>query len=336
MKKKKFDLIAIFLYLLVISCGMPPRDKAKEILRKGLEDKSAVVGVNAAKGLAEIGDEKGYEFLYKTLNSDNKEAIVAALSALLELKEKRISPIVIKLSSSEDPLIRAESYRLIATFSDTVCYSILIYGTKDRVARIRRYAYQGLTNFKDLKTITKGLKDPDPIVRINASRSLGLLGDKIAKDFIRKEMDPKNPNLDVWSQAVIALGEICDTSATSYIKELLFDTPWDLRISAAQALLSLNNPDGIEILKNGIQSPDPFVRVKSIEVMRKFPIQEFYELIKKACADEYINVSINAIEALKLYHKKEDLKLFEKLMSAQNPLVKIAAATAYLKETGGR
>uniref|UniRef100_A0A7C4TAA5 HEAT repeat domain-containing protein n=1 Tax=candidate division WOR-3 bacterium TaxID=2052148 RepID=A0A7C4TAA5_UNCW3 len=321
----------VIIIILFISCGMPPKERALKTLKDGLQDKTSAVRVMAAKGLAEVGDEKGYEFLYETLKTGNRDEIVSALGALYELSERRFSPIFRTLSKSEEPLVRTEVYRLIATINDTACYKILIDGTKDRIAKVRRYAYQGLANFKNRMAIIPGLKDIDPLVRLSSARSLGLIGEIQARDLIRKEMDPKNPNVEVWAQAVIALAEIEDTSAITYIKELLTDTPWDLRIASAQALLMLNNTEGVEVLKNGLASPDPFIRVKASEAMKKFPIAEFYELLKKATKDEYINVSINAIEALKSYHKKETLEIFEKLLSAPNPLVKIAAATAYLK-----
>jgi HEAT repeat protein len=54
-------------------------------------------------------------------------------------------------------------------------------------------------------------------------------------------------------------------------------------------------------------------------------------LLKEAVKDEYINVSIVAIEALAKYKAKEHQTLFAEMMDAPNPLVKIAAATAYLQ-----
>ncbi|MEO0142143.1 MAG: HEAT repeat domain-containing protein [candidate division WOR-3 bacterium] len=326
-------LIPLLLIVLISFCGMPPKERAEAILKKGLEDRSAAVKIAAARGLAEIGDENGYNTLYQTLQSDNKEAMVAALGALYELKEQSLSPILKKLCVSDDPLIRTEAYHLVATIKDTAGYRILMAGTKDKISKVRRYSYQGLANFKDKKAIIPGLKDNDPLVRIYAAKSLALLGENQAVNLIKKEMDPKNPNVEVWSQAVLALAEINDTSAIPYIKELLTDTPWDLKIAAAQALLMLHNTEGIEVLKAAVQSPDPFVRVKGAEAMKKFPLLEFYELLKKATGDDYINVSIAAIEGLRLYHKKEDLKIFAELFSAPNPLVRIAAATAYLKNT---
>ncbi len=323
----------IFLLLLgfFISCGMPPKDKALSILKDGVKDKSEVIQVNAAKTMIEIGDKKGYEVIYNILQNGSNDAKVSALGALYSLKERVYSPVIAKLCTDSEPIVRTEAYHLIALSSDTGYYKILIQGTNDRIAKIRRYAYQGLANFKDIQNIIRGLRDVDPLVRISAAKSLGLLGKNEAKDFIKKEMDPKNPNVEIWAQAVLALGELRDTSSIQYLKDLLTDTPWDLKIAAVEALLTLKDNSGVDVLKAGLQSPDPFVRIKVVEVMERFPLPEFYDLLKEACKDEYINVSIGAINTLLKYQRKENKKIFENLLKAPNPLVRITSAGAYLR-----
>ncbi len=319
------------LFLMIISCGVPPKERALTILREGIKDKSEIVQVNAAKALIEVGDKEGYEVIYKILKSESKDARVAALVALYSLKENQFSPLILKLTGDSDPLVKAEAYHLITLSNDTAYYQVLLQGINDRIARIRRYSYQGLGNFRDIKNIVGGLRDPDPLVRIIAAKTLGLLGNKEAKNFIKNEMDYKNPNIEIWSQALLALGELKDTSAIPYIKELFTDTPYELRIAAAEALLLLNDKTGVEVLISALQSPDPFVRTRAVETIEKFPLPDFYEPLKEACRDEYINVSISAINALVKYQKKENLKLFAELLSASNPLVRIAAASAYLR-----
>jgi len=325
-------IIALIVFMIVIiSCGVAPRDKALSILKEGIKDKSDIIRINAAKALIETGDKEGYEVLYKILQDGDNDAIVAALGALYTLKEQTYSPVLAKLSKNSEPLVRTEAVHLITLSSDTGYKSILTEGINDRIARVRRYSYQGLANLNDARPIMNGLKDDDPLVRISAAKSLGMLGNDQAKNFIKKEMDPKNPNPEVWAQAVLSLAELGDTSAIPYIKELLTETPWDLRVASAEALLMFKDNAGIEVLKTGLQSPDPFVRAKSVEVVARFPFLDFYELLKQASKDEYINVSISAINALTKYQKKENLKLFENLFSAPNPLVRISAASAYLR-----
>jgi len=323
-------LLTLNFLILFLCCGTAPHEKALKILNAGIKDSSVVIQVNAAKGLQEIGDSRGIELLYKILRGDDTDGIVAALGALYELREERLSPLVVNLIKNSDPLVRTEAYRVIAELSQPEVKKILIDGTKDRIVRIRRIAYRGLAQFKDKTVLQPGLRDPDPIVRIESARSLGLCGEKGMENFIRNELKLKNP--EVWAQGVLALAELRDTSALDFIKKLLVETPWDLKITACEALLILNDRSGIDILKQGLESEDPFVRIKTVGVLKRFLISELFEPLKEATKDEYINVSITAIEALARYRQKECKNLFAKLMDAPNPLVKIAAATAYLRE----
>ncbi len=317
---------------LLVFCGLPPREKAADILSKGLTDESAIIRVNAAKGYAVLGDRRGTEYLSKALADPDKETVVAALNALYEIREARLSPVIVQLTQSDNPMLRTEALRLVAIVNDTVSRNILLKGTKDKIAKIRRIAYRNLESHGLRDVLRNGLRDVDPLVRIAAATALGKLGEPGMENLVRRELDPKKFSAEVWSQGTIALAEIGDTASIAFIRELLVDTPWDLKVAATEALLILKDRTGIETLKSALQSNDPFTRVKAVELVKRFPVGELYETVREMTADQYINVSIGAISALIAYHKKESFPVYEKLMDAPNPLLKIAAATAYLSD----
>jgi len=320
---------SILAILLILSCGMPPKEKALSILKDGIQDQSIIIRVSAAKGLKEIGDPRGAEVFDEVLKSKNEEGIVAVLSALYDLKEKVCPPVILELCKNDDPLVRAEAYKLVAVSADERCREILIKGTEDKIAKIRRVSYLGLEKYNEKRIINDGLRDIDPFVRIAAARTLGKLGEKGMENFIKNELKKINP--EVLIQGFIALAEMSDTSSISNISQFLTDTPWDLRLAAAEALLILNDLHEFEILEEGLKANDPFVRAKTVEILKKYPIPALYDMLREATKDEYVNVSVPAIDALQGYQKKESLSLYEKLMDAPNPLLKIAAAKAYLK-----
>ena len=199
-------IIALIVFMIVIvSCGVAPRDKALSILKEGIKDKSDIIRINAAKALIETGDKEGYEVLYKILQDGDNDAIVAALGALYTLKEQTYSPVLAKLSKNSEPLVRTEAVHLITLSSDTGYKSILTEGINDRIARVRRYSYQGLANLNDARPIMNGLKDDDPLVRISAAKSLGMLGNDQAKNFIKKEMIPRIQILKSGHRQFLAL-----------------------------------------------------------------------------------------------------------------------------------
>ena len=319
----------IFIIILLISCGLPPKQKAISILQQGVKDESIIIQVNAAKGLKQTGDAQGIKTLYETLKGKDKNGIAAALAVLYDLEENTFSPFLVKLVDHNDPLIRSEAYKVISLIDDERCLEIFIKGINDKVAKIRRTSFLGLKRFRKKRTIMKGLRDIDPLTRIVAAQALGSIGQQDMENFIRKEMVTQT--IDIWKQGIISLAEMGDTSAIPFIKESLVDAPWELRLAAAEALLILNNQDGVDVLKQGLQSNNPFTRVKVVQILKKFNLPEGSQLLKEAVKDEYINVSIVAIEALAKYKAKEHQTLFAEMMGAPNPLVKIAAATAYLQ-----
>ena len=321
---------SILIAILLVGCSVSPKQKAREILQAGIKDESAIIRVNAAIGLQQIGDTVGIRVLREVLNGNNRDGVTAAIDALYDSGSQPLSQLFIRFTENEDPLIRTEAYRLITIIDDVKYRDILIKGTHDNISKIRRISYLGLGKFKEEKIIHNGLRDIDPLVRIASAHALGNLGEKGMANIIKMEM--KINNIEICQQSIIALAEIGDTSAIPFIKGFLTDAPWDLRITAVEALLILKNLDGIEVLKQGLKSNDPFVRVKCVEILKRFTIPEFHDLLKEATADEYINVSLVAIQALNNYHKKEDKQIFEKLMEASSPLVKIAAAGAYLRD----
>ena len=321
--------MTLWVVVLFLSCGLLPKQQAQKILQDGINDESVIIRVNAAKGLKKIRDVQGTKKLYEILRGDDKNGIVAVLAALYDLGETSYSPVIIKLAENSDPLVRAEAYRLISIMEDTECRDILIKGTQDKVAKIRRFSYLGLEKFKEKQLIRSGLYDIDVLVKIAAAKVLGRLGEKDMENFVRRQME--KVNLEVWKYGIIALAEMGDTSAIDFIKESLSDAPWELRLAAAEALLIMNNKQGVEVIKQGLEAGGPFVRVQVVQILSKHRINEGQELLEKATQDEYINVSIVAIEALAEYRQKTSRKLFQELMNAPNPLVKIAAAAAYLQ-----
>ncbi len=315
--------------MLVLACGMSPKQKAIEILQQGINDESIIVRVNAAKGLRQMGEEQGVEILYEIIRSEDEKGSAAALSALYDLGKNTYHPVIVNLAGHSDPLLRNKAYELISLMDDTRCREVLVNGTDDKIAKIRRVSYVGLEKFEEKDVITNGLRDIDPLVRIAAAKALGRLGEDGMENFIRNEL--KITDSEIRKHGVIALAEIGDTSAIPVIKEYLYTEPWKVRLAAVEALLILGNQDGVDALKDGLHADDPFAREGSVHILKKFRLPEGSQLLQEAIRDEYTNVSVAAIEALAQYRIREYQTLFAEKMDVSNPLVKIAAATAYLQ-----
>jgi HEAT repeat protein len=325
---KRISIIALLLFAM---CGMPPQQKAASIMQEAIKDESAVIRVSAAKGYAQMGDPQGMQVLYEMLRSDDKNGIAAALVALYDLRDRTYSPVIADLTEHEDPLIRSEAYKVMSLAEDKQAHGILVAGTMSRIAKIRRYSFQGLVKFKDEKVLLKGLSDIDPIVRIAAAQALGRIGKKDMDNFIRKEMQIQN--IEIWRESITALAEIGDTSIYTFIKDSLIsdpDLPVEIRLAAAEALLVFKDPQAVDMLEQGLDSGDPFTRVQVVRILKSRMTDDAVELLKRAVEDEYINVSVVAVEALAAHDAGAHRDIFVKTMDAPNPMLRIAGAAAYL------
>ena len=325
---KRMSIITLLLFSM---CGMPPHQRAVSILQEAIKDESSVIRVSAAKGYAQMGDAQGMQVLYEVLRSDDKNGIAAALATLYDLQDKTYSPVIADLTEHDDPLIRAEAYKVMSLVQDKQAHGTLVAGTMSRIAKIRRYSYEGLAKFKDEKTIIRGLSDIDPIVRITAAKALSRIGKKGMEDFIRKEMQIQN--IDIWKESIVAFAEIGDTTIIPFIRDSLISEsglPVEIRLAAAEALLVFKDPQGVDLLEQGLDSGDPFTRVQVVRILKSRMADNTVELLKRAVEDEYINVSVVGVEALALHDAGMYRDVFIKAMNAPNPLLRIAAAAAYL------
>ncbi len=308
---------------------MPPQQKAVKILNDGLSDESVIIKVSAARGLIEIKDPRGIKTIFDILKSTDKNGIVAALTTLSDLNEHQYSPVIASLADHSDPLVRTETYRLIAASGDEKYHRQLINGLTDKVAKVRKFAVLGLGRLKEKDAVKKGLLDKDPLVRIAAAKMMVMMGDRTFENYILKEMT--SLVIEVWEQCMIALAEVGDTASLSTFKDALYDAPWEVRLAAVEAIIIIGERDGYEILKEAIGQDNPFVRARAVEILKKYRLRSAGDLLISAVDDEYINVSIVAIQGLARLKNKEHQVVFIDKMKAPNPLVRIAAASAYLQ-----
>jgi HEAT repeat protein len=315
--------------IFLTSCAPSSHQKALDILQSGIADESVIIQVSAAKGLVLTGDNRGREVLYQILESDSRDGVVASLGALSEVHEQTVLPIILTLLESKDALIRTEAYQYIAGIDSEICHELLIEGITDSVARIRAISYRGLEKFKEKEILYMGLRDVDPQVRIAAAKALENLGEEGMEDFIMEQV--QTIDSEVFRAGVIATAESGDTSLIPIFKKCLEDMPWEFKIAAAEALLILNDTSGLNIVEDGLKSHDPFIRIAALHVFKKHHVPDALSLLKDTVHDEYVSVSVGAIEVLAAYHAQECREIFEERMAVPNPLIKIAAATAYLR-----
>jgi HEAT repeat protein len=325
MKKYSF-----FVLLFFIGCGISPEARAKTILEQGLEDPSSIVQINAA---AALKSEAAKALLVDLLVNGEAEEKTAVLEVISQTHVAVPESLIIKACSSPNSAVREAAYQVIAQGQFTGARSLLLNGTRDDLVAVRVLSYGGLTRFNEVELVQPGMRDPDALVRIAAAKALGELGRTGMSEVIKEELKRLTP--DLLGIGIITMAQLGDTASRSLFKALLEEGAGDLRVDAAEALLIVGDDTGVGALKNGLQSNDPFVRIRAVDVLIRHNVPETYAELEAATRDELMNVAVRAVKALSQHEPSQYRELFLELMRAQNSMLRIAAATAYLRSLDG-
>jgi HEAT repeat protein len=326
-----------FLAMLAVfsACGLSPEARAMRILEQGLQDSLALVRTHAALGLVHAMDKRGVDLLSEMLRDGDPEIQKLALEASVEPSrgKTQIDPVLVDLSMSTDASVREAAFRVIAVIEHESMRALLSVGLSDGSAKVREVAARGLGKFKEVEILENALHDPEIRVRLAAAQALGELGMNRMAGVIKEELKKSTP--DVLGTGFIALAELGDTSSVRLFKALLAEGAGDLRIDAAEALLIVNDDTGVEALRRALLSRDPFVRIHAAEVLGRHNVPAAYADLEAATQDELVNVAVLAVNALAKHDAAAYGERFLELMDAQNPLLRIAAASAYLRSRHG-
>jgi len=321
--------IFLLVFSLLLNCGLSPEARAKSILEKGLVDQSLLVRINAA---VELGGERGLRVITGLLQSEDADIVTAALNAT---NAKILLPesLVIAACRNSSPSVREAACRIVAVREDIDAKELLLQSTHDDYAGVRAVAYGGLTRFKEHELLKQGLRDPDMRVRIAAAEALGEMGMTNMADFIKQELKKATP--DALGVGMVAMAAAGDSASIPIFRALLDEGTEDLRVDAAEALLLLNDHTGVDVLRKALQSDDPFVRIHAAEVLTRHEVPQTYDQLAAVTQDRFVNVAVQAVRALAQHDAHNQKKLFTELMNAQNSLLRVIAAGAYLRGQHG-
>ncbi len=320
----------LFVIVLLIGCGLSPDARAKMILVRGLSNESPAVRISAAVALK---SEEADAVLFDMLVNGDVDEKASVLRAVSQNQVSIPEPLIARACSSGNPEVREAAYGVVSERDIPGAQGLLLDGTKDELVSVRVLSYEGLARFKEVGFLEPGLRDTDARVRIAAAKALGDLGRTGMAEFIKEELKKYTP--DLLGTGIISMAELGDTASKPLFMALLREGAGDLRIDAAEALLILGDDIGVAALQNGLQSSDPFVRIRAAGVLVRHKLPETYPALAAAAHDEFVNVAVQAVKALSLHEPRQYRELFVELMDAQNPLLSIAGATAFLRSQDG-
>jgi HEAT repeat protein len=227
-------------------------------------------------GPQEPGSET--EKLFKALKSGNGSIRIAAMMALGENKEKTAVDPLNDVILRDYPLAKNGAIIALGEIGDERAVDILLkqmQSDSEFTRSIDAIALGKMGSEKALPYLISRLRDVSAGVRSNSAFALARIGNETAvdpligvlesgKSYKGKANDSINAIVDVRQSAILALGELRDTRATSSLIGILTDKEErnDVRMVAASALGEIGAPGTVETLKGIIADNKTDNRIK--------------------------------------------------------------------------
>ncbi|MBN1524403.1 MAG: HEAT repeat domain-containing protein [Spirochaetales bacterium] len=147
--------------------------------------------------LGELKTAEATDALLAILEDEDESRIwrMNACAALGEIGDTRAVPVMKKIFSEKDPLLKASAAAALGNFQSEEVVTLLIESLKDAHWKVRVSACQGLAHPHAAKALEilkyKALKDPEARVRMEALKALSGIGNTDALVFLRDFFEDK-------------------------------------------------------------------------------------------------------------------------------------------------
>lgn len=171
-------------------------------LIKVLNSKDPEIRENAAITLGKIKDERAIDPLIKLLTDEEWEVESAATSALVEIGEPAVEPLVFILQDkSGDVFLRMKVIAVLAGIKDERAIQPMIRVLKEEPELQADLGYHlGLMDEPAVEPLIQLLGDDDPEVRVRAAEALGRLGDGRAIGALTDALSDKDETVRVFAK----------------------------------------------------------------------------------------------------------------------------------------
>jgi len=206
-----------------------------------LADRVAVVRREAAFALGQVGHRSARAALERSLSDADAGVRENAVEALGKLGDKDATPSIVSMLRSGTPAQRMRACESLWRLADTSAAGALLGALHERDPAVRwrvAYALEKLPlPARVVPAVTPLLRDPDPLVRAHAARTLGREKSPLATGALLAALDDPDPAVVV--NAVRALQGVADGSVPGTgmrLAGLLAHRDPYVRVTAATAL----------------------------------------------------------------------------------------------------
>lgn len=284
------------------------RDRAIDIVRKGMADQSNLIKSHAIEVVATTGRGELMPIVTGLLKSDSISVRFTAAIAIGDMKYSPGEFAVKRLLDDAD-----ENARIAAAFAMTKIgrknFDSMIRNavkSKDQTIRANAVMLLGkLANAKDLDLLYWALRDPDSSrkIRLQVIEAIAMLGDEKIYNKILSLSISKYDKV----MSIMAMGALGTEDAKNRLITMLDDEVPEVRLCAARQLGRLGNPTG------------------QIEVLEYFKeIAPGLDPIRRNEADVFAAMAIGQIGT------RELVKYLPRLLKSRSKKVQLSASRAVL------
>jgi len=261
-------------------------DETEEFV--SLEGKKTLPKDELVDEVAEAITAETDEGAAETVASAETEEGTEQVEELVEEQVKDEIDIQIDLLNDSDWVVRREAVITLGEMGDERCVEPLVRCLRDGDWQVRDAAVEAIAMIGSpaVDLLLRYIRDYDArksviktLGKINDERVLDPLISMLHNDEFKDDAtwalaelgQPavgrlleclKNPDEVIRKQAILALGEIKDSSSVDLLIERLKDPDWFIRLSAASALEKIGDPRGREAVKPLMKDPDLVVRLR--------------------------------------------------------------------------
>lgn len=225
-----------------------------------------------------------------------------AAEALGVLKDRRAVEPLIKALTDKDEEVRWKAAWALGNIRDRKAVEPLIYLLQDKRWTVRRFAASALGKIGDkqaVESLIYALNDEEWHVRKYAADALGKIRDENAIPSLMDAMYDEDS--DVRWKAVVALGKM-GSGAVEPLIEILRNEDWKIRGRAAEALGKIGDERAVKPLINTLvgrgKDRNKYVRGRAAEALGEIGDKKAVKHLKQALEDPYIYVRVKAENAL--------------------------------------
>ncbi|MFW6172403.1 MAG: HEAT repeat domain-containing protein [Elusimicrobiota bacterium] len=292
-------------------------------LLEALEDGDMEIRYSAAVALGEIGNEFVVEpLIIKVLNRDEDDFVrLGAVKALGARENSEAEQALVDILLNENnEYIRLEAAKALGKIADDRAAGYLIntvqQDSNPDVRSAAQHAHDLIYHAKREENERRGDSnniieriywliddlelDENPVVKMNAAKTLGEIGDKMAVKPLIGALKDKDDSVRI--EATKALGEIRDERAVGPLIEVLNDDNEIVRYRVKEALIEIGEP-AVDGLMKTLGNEDRGVRERAAEVLENIgderAIAPLQKLAEKDSDQKVRQAAVKAIESLK-------------------------------------